>query len=112
MTLKQKMDIMKKLNFKNQQQIKMFLKDLEYIQTGIELSKKLYLGSYEGSGKNTHFIYNTTMNFCKDILKIKESGNDAPRNGQHGKYIIFSNNKNNIEIIKFLFEFVEVLKEK
>lgn len=112
MTLKQKMDIMQKLNFKNQEQIRIFLNDLQYIQTGIELSKKLYLGNYEGSGKHTHFVYNTTMNFCKSILKIKESGNDAPRNGQHGKYIIFSNNKNNIDIILFLFKIIEVLKEK
>lgn len=43
------------------------------------------------------------------FLDIKEQGNDAPRGGRDGNYIIFKNTKKNKEIVKLIKELMKLI---
>lgn len=75
-----------------------------------KLGEKIYIGEYKGRGKNTTYQLNKTIDILKNILEVYKAGNDAPRGGKIGGYVIFNNTAHNRRVLKIVNDFLNVLK--
>lgn len=75
-----------------------------------KLGEKIYVGEYKGKGKNTTYQLNKSIEIFKSVLEIYKTGNDAPRNGKIGGYVIFNNTAHNRRVLKVIDDFLNVLK--
>lgn len=110
MTFKKQLDIMgyiKQFNLaKTAEQIEDIRKDID-IQLGI----KIYVGENTGRGSWTRYKLSEGVQLLKRFLKIKSEGNDAPKGGQTGNYVIFADCRENKEIINFIDKLLSCMLE-
>lgn len=67
------------------------------------LGNKIYLGEYKGNKRNGYYFeLNYSLMVLRKFIDIKEEGNDAPRGGQQGNYLIIKDSKKNKEILEFI----------
>lgn len=102
-----KKEIVKKVNseIKTDKQIRNLIFTCQDILKG---NIKQYRGDYKGSGRHTQYVLNKEVSILKNLL-CSISGNDAPKNGKIGDYIIFKNNVKNKDILIFLVEYLTII---
>ena len=71
-------------------------------------NNKQYKGVYKGTGKHTQYIINKYVNNLKYILDFK-AGNDAPKGGKIGDYLIFKDNTKNRDVLLLLIEYLTII---
>lgn len=108
MTIKKQFEILEKLSkqyepshgLKTSRRINAMIKFICEIRDN--LGNKIYLGEYKGIGKHIHFELNYSLIVLRKFIDINKEGNDAPKGGQQGNYIIIKNSKKNKEILDFI----------
>lgn len=74
------------------------------------LGNKIYLGEYKGNKRRGHYFeFNYSLMVLRKFIDIKEEGNDAPRGGQAGDYVIFKKNNISKEILEFIKSILETM---
>lgn len=110
MTFKKQLDIMgylSKFNLaKTAEQISIIRNEID-----IDLEKKIYVGNTVGQGAWTRYQLSEGILLLSNVLKVKSRGNDAPKGGQTGDYIIFANSRENKEIINFIDKLLSCMLE-
>lgn len=110
MTFKKQIDVMEwigKLGIaKTVEQIEEIKKEIN-----INLEDKIYVGRKVGQGTWTRYELLDGVKLLSKILKIKKIGNDAPKGGQTGNYILFANCKENKEAIIFVDKLLQCMLE-
>lgn len=115
MTIKKQFEIMKKLSEKyngyyglnTSRRIRTTIYTIDYVLNN--LGEKTYIGEYQGYGRHCHFEINYSLMILKQFINIKEKGNDAPRGGQQGDYVIFKKNNKNKEMLEFIKSILETM---
>lgn len=108
MTIKKQFEIMKKLSeqyngyygLNTSRRIRTTIDTIDYVLNN--LGEKTYIGEYQGYGRHCHFEISYAIIIIRQFIDIKEKGNDAPRGGQHGDYVIFKKNNVSKEILEFI----------
>lgn len=108
MTIKKQFEIMKKLSeqyepyygLNTSRRINTMIKFICELENN--LGNKIYLGEYKGNKRGHYFELNYSLMVLRQFIDIKEKGNDAPRGGQHGDYVIFKKSNKNKDILEFI----------
>ena len=110
MTFKKQLDVMQCLSrfnlAKTAEQISIIKNEID-----IDLENKIYVGNIVGQGAWTRYQLSDGIRLLSYVLKVKSRGNDAPKGGQTGDYIIFANSRENKEIINFIDKLLSCMLE-
>lgn len=83
---------------------------IDYNHLEYYLGEKMYYNSWGGTNRHRKLVTGIEASLASnEILEVKEKGNDAPRGGVTGDYIIFKNNKANKETIEFIKVVLETI---
>ncbi len=115
MTIKKQFEIMEKLSkqydgyygLNTSRRIKTTIDTIDYILKN--LGQKTYIGEYQGYSRHCHYEISYAIIIIKQFVDIKEKGNDAPRGGQIGDYVIFKKNNRSKEILEFIKSILETM---
>ena len=69
-----------------------------------KLNGKVYLTKSAGQGRHSHYLEAKAL----DFMDIKELGNESPRGGKEGNYVIYKENKLNKEILSFIEKYLAI----
>ena len=115
MTIKKQFEIMEKLSkeyngyygLNTSRRIRTTINTIDYILKN--LGEKIYIGEYQGHGRHWHYELFYAIIIIKHFVDTKEEGNDAPRGGQAGDYVIFKKNNISKEILEFIKSILETM---
>lgn len=109
MTFKKQLDVMHYLSRFN---LAKTVEQISIIRNEIDIDlEKIYVGNIVGQGAWTRYQLSEGILLLSNVLKVKSRGNDAPKGGQTGDYIIFANSRENKEIINFIDKLLSCMLE-